>query len=411
MALDPSYFFYSEGTISLTNGSDIATGNFTAWDPAVLPFDFVYPNDGTAGMSVIKEVLAMDEIRLAKPWTGPTLIDVPYFMVRWTRHTDPRIYALRVSDYLTRLKGIPENIEEFADQISADAAAVAAAMAALAGIEANVDADRQAAETAAGTATGAAGAAAQSAATAQQWAEAASTTVLPNNSVSNAKLADMPTASIKGRATAGIGDPEDLTGAQAASILPVVRYDAAQSLTAAQKTQAISNIGSAFRKLDAVKVTGGVGSGGLVIPIPSDVMLIAIRGVYTPSVAGARLGMRVSRDGGSVYDSASNSYIRGYIFNSGASLTANAVFEADTLYLTFPLSVTALFSTCNAIFSPGAAGKNARLTTLNGGQDGSGINSAIDTYNVGGAGRVTHLSIFASSGVLGDGTAIVVEGY
>lgn len=156
MALDPDYFFYSDGTITLTNGSDIATGNFTAWDPAVLPFDFVYPNDGTAGMSVIKEVLGMDEIRLAKPWSGPDLTDVPYFMVRWTRHTDPRIYAVRVSDYLTRLKAIPENLEEVAGQISEDAAAVAAALPTFqAAIDAVplVDADREAAESAASTAT------------------------------------------------------------------------------------------------------------------------------------------------------------------------------------------------------------------------------------------------------------------
>jgi hypothetical protein len=123
MALDPSYAFYSEGTISVTNGSDIATGNFTAWDPAVLPWDFVFPNDGTAGMSVIQEVLAMDQIRLAKPWSGPTLSDVPYTMVRWARHTDPRLYAVRVSEYLARLKAIPENLAEIGQQVAEDATA------------------------------------------------------------------------------------------------------------------------------------------------------------------------------------------------------------------------------------------------------------------------------------------------
>jgi hypothetical protein len=144
MALDPSYAFYSEGTISLTNGSDIATGEFVAWDPAVLPFDFVLPNDGRSGMGVIKEVLAMDQIRLAKPWTGATLTDAPYFMVRWTKHTDPKVYALRLSDYLTRLKAIPDNLEELADQINADAAAVASALATITQAASDVEADRQA---------------------------------------------------------------------------------------------------------------------------------------------------------------------------------------------------------------------------------------------------------------------------
>jgi len=112
MALDPSYFFYSDGTITLTHGSDIATGDMVVWDPAVLPFDFVFPNNGTDGMTVIKEVLSVNQIRLAKPWTGPTLTDVPYFMLRWVKHTDPKVYAIRVSEYLTRLKSIPGEIED-----------------------------------------------------------------------------------------------------------------------------------------------------------------------------------------------------------------------------------------------------------------------------------------------------------
>ena len=42
---------------------------------------------------------------------------------------------------------------------------------------------------------------------------------LADDSVTNAKLAEVATATIKGRTTAGTGDPEDLTAAQAAAIL------------------------------------------------------------------------------------------------------------------------------------------------------------------------------------------------
>jgi Protein of unknown function (DUF2793) len=42
---------------------------------------------------------------------------------------------------------------------------------------------------------------------------------LADNSVGNLALADMPTARIKGRASAGIGDPQDLTGVQATALL------------------------------------------------------------------------------------------------------------------------------------------------------------------------------------------------
>jgi hypothetical protein len=40
-----------------------------------------------------------------------------------------------------------------------------------------------------------------------------------NNSITNAILADVPTNTIKGRVTAGSGDPQDLTAAQALTVL------------------------------------------------------------------------------------------------------------------------------------------------------------------------------------------------
>jgi hypothetical protein len=46
-------------------------------------------------------------------------------------------------------------------------------------------------------------------------------TTVVANAVTNAKLADVGSGTIKGRATAGAGDPEDLTGAQATALLDV----------------------------------------------------------------------------------------------------------------------------------------------------------------------------------------------
>ena len=50
-------------------------------------------------------------------------------------------------------------------------------------------------------------------------------TSVGNNSITNAKLADVPTATIKGRATAGTGDPEDLTAAQVKALLAIAPSD------------------------------------------------------------------------------------------------------------------------------------------------------------------------------------------
>lgn len=48
---------------------------------------------------------------------------------------------------------------------------------------------------------------------------------IPNNTVTNAKAADMATATIKGRTTAGTGDPEDLTPTQAKGVLAITPAD------------------------------------------------------------------------------------------------------------------------------------------------------------------------------------------
>ena len=55
------------------------------------------------------------------------------------------------------------------------------------------------------------------------------TLTIPANSVPNAKLATVATATIKGRATAGTGNVEDLTAAQAKAVLTITATDVAMS--------------------------------------------------------------------------------------------------------------------------------------------------------------------------------------
>lgn len=72
-----------------------------------------------------------------------------------------------------------------------------------------------------------------------------------NNAITNAKLADVPTSTIKGRITAALGDPEDLTPTQARTVLNVADGATANSTDAALRdrsthtgTQAASSIGN-----------------------------------------------------------------------------------------------------------------------------------------------------------------------
>lgn len=60
---------------------------------------------------------------------------------------------------------------------------------------------------------------------------------IDNDVVSNAKLANVATATIKGRVTASTGDPEDLTGTQATTLLDTATTSLKGLLSAADKTK------------------------------------------------------------------------------------------------------------------------------------------------------------------------------
>lgn len=87
------------------------------------------------------------------------------------------------------------------------------------------------------------------------------------NSVTNAKMADVATATIKGRATAGTGDPEDLTATQVRTLLNVANGATANSSdatllaranhTGTQTASTISDFNSAARaQVEAELIAG-----------------------------------------------------------------------------------------------------------------------------------------------------------
>jgi Protein of unknown function (DUF2793) len=110
---------------------------------------------------------------------------------------------------------------------------------------------------------------------------------LANNSVANAALADMPSARFKGRTSAGAGDPEDMTAAEATALL--------SPFTAALKGLVPASGGgaSAFLRADgAWGVPAGIG------PVISQVTLdFGVAPVWSKSfdapLAGASAGQKV----------------------------------------------------------------------------------------------------------------------
>lgn len=80
-------------------------------------------------------------------------------------------------------------------------------------------------------------------------------TDVDDDSITNAKLANVATATIKGRATAGTGDPEDLTAAQARALLNV-EDGATADQSAAEILTAIKTVDGTGSGLDADTVDG-----------------------------------------------------------------------------------------------------------------------------------------------------------
>lgn len=69
---------------------------------------------------------------------------------------------------------------------------------------------------------------------------------IPNNTVDNARLADMATARFKGRTTASTGDPEDLTGTQATAMLDSATTSLKGLQSAADKSRSDNWFNKAF---------------------------------------------------------------------------------------------------------------------------------------------------------------------
>lgn len=123
------------------------------------------------------------------------------------------------------------------------------------------------------------------------------TAQLVNNSATNAKLADMATSTIKGRSTAGTGDPEDLTVAQVLALL--------KSPTLISTLIASASASLDFTLTDSTKYAA---------------YLCVFEAIF-PATDGVSLQFRVSTNGGSSYLSDAN-YHEARIAGGGTTVVA-----------------------------------------------------------------------------------------
>ena len=90
-------------------------------------------------------------------------------------------------------------------------------------------------------------------------------TAIASDAVTNAKLANMATATIKGRTSIGTGDPEDLTGTQATTLLDAFAASGASSKKGLVPDPGTTSGATRFLREDAVWAAppGGGGGGGI----------------------------------------------------------------------------------------------------------------------------------------------------
>jgi len=94
-------------------------------------------------------------------------------------------------------------------------------------------------------------------------AQGSNATTIANDAVTNAKLANMATATFKGRTTAGIGDPEDLTATQATALLNSVVGDSGSGGTKGLVPAPASGDAAANKYLKASGSWSSIASGDL----------------------------------------------------------------------------------------------------------------------------------------------------
>lgn len=213
---------------------------------------------------------------------------------------------------------------------------------------------------------------------------------IDDNVVTNAKAADMATTTIKGRVTAGTGDPEDLTAAQTRSITGQKWVTISDTTLGSNQSSQDFNV-SAY---DIVRITAYV--------LPNS------------AVADDSIYVRFSLDNGSTYKSGASDYSLQVLFGGGASASASGSASSGiTLVSTIDSATTGVPGLGSGLFYLGKTGVSGTGRISCGAFNGTNYQAAEFFGTMTGfTGKVTNIRLVSSTGVaiMGTGTRIIIEG-
>jgi Repeat of unknown function (DUF5907) len=141
---------------------------------------------------------------------------------------------------------------------------------------------------------------------------------IANDAVTNAKMANMATSRIKGRSTAGTGDPEDLTGAQALAIVSAAgpKFVAYRNANESIASGAWTKISMNNELYDTNTNYDPTTNYRFTPTVAGYYRLSTIaRWSYTPAVAGKTIGLRLYLNGATELGRDIQYPINGYLCN------------------------------------------------------------------------------------------------